>query len=143
MEIRQSLSSHLQNALKSNPDLIYFAGYADDLAVLLVNLPTSLPNLQVLGGDGLYKPNAYPSSARPGFNRVRFTAFAYPDEWSILGYGRATSSLNILLILILQMQIIVQIRMALRVQIMVLFSPMMQRLLCCKVARTYWLHKTL
>jgi ABC-type branched-subunit amino acid transport system substrate-binding protein len=75
----------LQNALKSNPDLIYFAGYADDLAVLLVNFPTSQPNLQVLGGDGLYSPNAYPSSAKPSFNRVRFTAFAYPDMWSILG----------------------------------------------------------
>jgi ABC-type branched-subunit amino acid transport system substrate-binding protein len=81
---RQDLPSHLQNALKSNPDLIYFSGYADDLAVLLINFPTSQPNLQVLGGDGLYTPNAYPPSAKAGFNRVRFTSFAYPDTWSIL-----------------------------------------------------------
>ncbi|HWS82672.1 MAG TPA: hypothetical protein VN207_00265 [Ktedonobacteraceae bacterium] len=84
---RYPLSSHFTGgkALHSNPDLIYFAGYADDLAVLLVNFPASQPNLQVLGGDGLYEPSAYPSSAKPSFNHVHFTAFAYPDEWSILG----------------------------------------------------------
>jgi predicted HTH transcriptional regulator/ABC-type branched-subunit amino acid transport system substrate-binding protein len=82
---KASLPALLQSALNSNPDLIYFAGYADDLAVLLVNFPTSQPNLQVLGGDGLYEPSAYPSSAKPGFSRVHFTAFTYPDEWNILG----------------------------------------------------------
>ena len=81
---RQDLSSHLQNALRSNPDLIYFAGYADDLGVLLISLSTSPSNLLVLGGDGLYTPNAYPPSAKASFNRVRFTSFAYPDTWSIL-----------------------------------------------------------
>ena len=30
----------------------------------------------------------YPSSAKPGFSRVHFTAFAYPDEWSILGMNK-------------------------------------------------------
>src|SRR5262249_15914763 len=82
---KNDLPSHLQNALKSNPDLIYFSGYADDLAVLLVNFPASQPDLQVLGGDGLYTPNAYSSTAKLNFSRVRSTAFAYPDEWSILG----------------------------------------------------------
>jgi ABC-type branched-subunit amino acid transport system substrate-binding protein len=70
--------------LQFEPDLIYFSGYADDLAVLLVDLPPSLPDLQVLGGATLYAPNGYPSSARPGFSRLHFTAFAYPDEWGIL-----------------------------------------------------------
>jgi len=84
---RSSLPAHLQSALNSNPDLIYFSGYADDLSVLLVNLPTSLPNLQVMGGDALYELEGYPSSARAGFTRLHFTAFAYPDEWSILGMG--------------------------------------------------------
>jgi ABC-type branched-subunit amino acid transport system substrate-binding protein len=74
--------------LKSHPDLIYFAGYADDVAVLLVNLPTLQPNLQVLGGDGFYLPSAYPSSAKPGFSHLSFTAFAYPDEWDILGLDK-------------------------------------------------------
>src|SRR6266567_2934936 len=29
--------------------------------------------------------SGYPSSARVGFNRLHFTAFAYPDEWEIAG----------------------------------------------------------
>lgn len=75
----------LQKALNSNPDLIYFACYPDDLAVLLLNFPSSYPNLQVLGGDALYELGGYPSSAGPSLSRLRFTAFAYPDEWSIVG----------------------------------------------------------
>ena len=82
---RAALPTLLQKALNANPDLIYFAGYVDDLTVLLVDLGTSHPNLQVLGGDALYMPTGYPLSAKVGFNRLRFTAFAYPDEWGILG----------------------------------------------------------
>jgi serine/threonine protein kinase/ABC-type branched-subunit amino acid transport system substrate-binding protein len=82
---RAGLPTLLQKALNSNPDLIYFAGYSNDLAVLLVDLGTSQPNLQVLGGDALYVPNGYPTSARVGFNRLRFTSFAFFDEWGILG----------------------------------------------------------
>lgn len=82
------LPINLQNALKAKPDLIYFAGYIDDLAVLLVNLPTSLPNLQVLGGDALYSPSGYPLSVRPSFSRLRFTSFAYFGEWDILGMNK-------------------------------------------------------
>jgi eukaryotic-like serine/threonine-protein kinase len=81
---RASLTALLQKALNAKPDLIYFAGYADDLTVLLLNLGTSQPNLQVLGGDALYA-NDYPASAKVGFSRLRFTMFAYPDEWSIQG----------------------------------------------------------
>ncbi len=74
----------LQDAESKNPDLIYFSGYAADVSVLLTNLPTSGPNanLQILGGDALYELG-YPSSARAGFNHLRFTAFAYPDEWDV------------------------------------------------------------
>jgi len=80
------LPSLLTDAEKHNPDLIYFSGYASDVAVLLTNLPTSgqFANLQILGGDALYELGAYPSSARAGFNRLRFTSFAYPDEWDVL-----------------------------------------------------------
>jgi serine/threonine protein kinase/ABC-type branched-subunit amino acid transport system substrate-binding protein len=85
---RAGLPSLLQKALNANPDLIYFAGYPEDLAVLLVDLGTSQPNLQVLGGDALYAPNGYPPSARVGFNRLRFTAFAFFDEWDILGLDK-------------------------------------------------------
>ena len=73
----------LQKALNANPDLIYFAGYANDLDVLLRNFPSSQPNLQVLGGDSYYQLGAY-SPSTP-LSHLRFTAFAYPDEWRILG----------------------------------------------------------
>jgi eukaryotic-like serine/threonine-protein kinase len=77
----------LQDALSHNPDLIYFSGYANDISVLLANLPTSgsFANLQILGGDALYELGGYSSSARAGFNRLHFTSFAYPDEWDIAG----------------------------------------------------------
>jgi eukaryotic-like serine/threonine-protein kinase len=81
-----NLGSLLQDALKHNPDVVYFSGYAADVSTLLVNLPSG--NLPVLGGDALYELSGYTSSSRAnGFSHLRFTAFAYPDEWGILGYG--------------------------------------------------------
>ncbi len=79
----------LQDALKHSPNLIYFAGYAEDISTLLSNLPAnSTPSdLPVMGGDALYSLSGYQSSARAGgFSHLRFTTFAYPDEWDILGY---------------------------------------------------------
>ena len=84
---KAALPALLQKALLSNPDLIYFAGYADDMSVLLTNLGTSYPQLKLMGGDTLYELKGYPWSARAGFTRLNFTAFAYPDEWDILGLG--------------------------------------------------------
>ncbi len=80
-----TLPSALQDALKNNPDLIYFSGYANDISTLLSNpLPGDLP---VLGGDALYELGGYSSSAHAsGFTHLHFTAFAYPDEWNVLGY---------------------------------------------------------
>lgn len=84
-----TLPTLLGNALNQTaaPDLIYFAGYSTDVSTILTNLPsyTQFPNLKVMGGDALYSLSGYPSSARAGFNRLRFTAFAYPDQWSVLG----------------------------------------------------------
>ena len=79
------LPSLLQDALSHTPDLIYFSGYSTDISVLLTNLPTTGPyaNLQILGGDALYEVNGYSTSAHVNFTRLRFTAFAYPDEWDI------------------------------------------------------------
>lgn len=84
----QSVSTALQQAIKQvpGPDLIYFAGYSNDVSVILSDLPQD-SKVQVLGGDALYNLGGYPQSARAGFNRLRFTAFAYPDEWSVLGYN--------------------------------------------------------
>ena len=80
-----NLPSKLQDALTKNPDLIYFSGHASDLSTLLSNpLP---PNLPILGGDGLSDLGQYSQSARANFSHLHFTAFAYPDEWGILGYG--------------------------------------------------------
>ncbi len=76
----------LNDAEKSNPNLIYFSGYAADASVLLTDLPTSGPfaNLQVMGGDALYELGGYQSSSHAAGVRMRFTTFAYPDEWGIL-----------------------------------------------------------
>ena len=81
-----SISTALQNALSHTPapDLIYFAGYSDDVSTLLKDLPTNNP-IAVLGGDALYNLGGYPAGT-PGLTRLHFTAFAYPDEWQILGY---------------------------------------------------------
>jgi serine/threonine protein kinase len=85
----QSVSNALQQALGQSPapDLLYFAGYSNDVSVILEQLPsnTNFPHLQVLGGDALYSLGGYPQSARAGFTRLHFTAFAYPDEWGVLG----------------------------------------------------------
>jgi ABC-type branched-subunit amino acid transport system substrate-binding protein len=75
----------LQDALGANPDLLYFSGYSGDMGVLLTDLGTSNPGVQVMGGDGLYQLQGYPPSARAAFSRLHFTAFAYPDEWTALG----------------------------------------------------------
>ena len=84
-----TVSSGLQDALTHNPDLIYFAGFSNDVSVLLTDLPTSgkFATLKVMGGDGLYELGGYPPSARSGFGRLHFTAFAYPDEWGAQGLG--------------------------------------------------------
>jgi ABC-type branched-subunit amino acid transport system substrate-binding protein len=76
----------LSDAESHNPDLIYFSGYASDASVLLSDLPTSGPfaNLRVMGGDALYELGGYQSSAHVNAGRMRFTFFAYPDEWQIL-----------------------------------------------------------
>jgi serine/threonine protein kinase len=84
----QSISTGLQQLTSgAAPDLIYFAGYAVDINTILAEVPTSqtLSNTKILGGDALYELGGYDQRGRAGFNRLHFTAFAYPDEWSILG----------------------------------------------------------
>jgi len=81
-----TLPTAVNDALAQNPDMFYFSGYADDVSTLLSNLPVS-NNIPVMGGDALYELGGYQSTARANFTHLRFTAFAYPDEWDILGYG--------------------------------------------------------
>ncbi len=79
-----NFSTLLQDALKYNPGIIYFSGYAADISTLLTNLPAG-NSISVMGGDALYELNGYQSSASAGFTHLRFTAFAYPDQWDVLG----------------------------------------------------------
>ncbi|GCE05359.1 protein kinase domain-containing protein [Dictyobacter aurantiacus] len=75
--------------LQTDPGLIYFAGYSNDVATLLGELPKhpALAKTQILGGDALYELAGYPSSVKGELHRMHFTAFAYPDEWDILKQG--------------------------------------------------------
>ncbi len=84
---RGQLGQLVTDALSHNPDLIYFSGYADDVSVLLTNLPSG--NIMVMGGDALYELGGYQTSSRANFNRLRFTAFSYPDEWQALGLANS------------------------------------------------------
>ena len=79
----------LNDAETHNPDLIYFSGYASDASVLLTDLPTSgqFASLRVMGGDALYELGGYQSSSHAAGDRMRFTTFAYPDEWKALCGG--------------------------------------------------------
>ncbi len=79
----------LNDAETHNPDLIYFSGYASDASVLLTDLPTSgqFATLRVMGGDALYELGGYQSSSHAAGDRMRFTTFAYPDEWKALCGG--------------------------------------------------------
>ncbi len=80
-----SISSRIADALSHHPDIIYFSGYATDVDTLISNpLSGTIP---VMGGDALYELGGYPhSGGHASFTRLHFTTFAYPDEWSVLGY---------------------------------------------------------
>ncbi len=83
----QSITAALQKVGQGTaPDLIYFSGYSSDMNTVLSELPkyTSLTNTKLLGGDALYG-GGYDQRGQASFNRLHFTAFAYPDEWSVLG----------------------------------------------------------
>jgi serine/threonine protein kinase len=81
-----TIQSAVQDALQKKPDLIYFAGYSDDVSSLLsaLNQANAPASLNVLGGDALYILSGYQGVS---LSRLRFTAFAYPDEWDVQGLG--------------------------------------------------------
>lgn len=93
----------INDALKSNADIIFMAGFDTDAVRLAHALgdasranPTStyLANLKILGGDGLDTglilgqgngPDAAIAKDFPqDMRRLNFSAFAHPDEWSFL-----------------------------------------------------------
>ncbi len=81
-----NFSQLLSDAATHNPNLIYFAGYANDASQLLKDLPTSGPlaTIPIMGGDALYEVGGYGNSLRGTASRLNFTTFAYPDEWRFL-----------------------------------------------------------
>ncbi|GER88335.1 hypothetical protein KDW_24970 [Dictyobacter vulcani] len=78
---QNSIAKAIRDTLTQKVDMIYFSGYATDVSTVLSNLPPG--NLPIMGGDALYQLGGYQSSARANFNRLRFTSFAYPDEWDV------------------------------------------------------------
>ena len=81
----KSLSKSLGSALQFNPDLIYFAGYPNDLSVLLNDsrlTSRQKSHLHVMGGSALYILGGYTTRT---YKQLYFTAPAYPDEWGYLG----------------------------------------------------------
>jgi len=85
-----TLPQRLNDAATHSPNLIYFAGYANDASVLLTDLPSSgLATVPIMGGDALYEIGGYGSSFHAGSSNLNFTSFAYPDEWKFLcGQGQ-------------------------------------------------------
>jgi len=71
------------DGLEASIGLIYFSGDAGDARILINRLLKTgkHANIRVLGGDALYQTGQYATS---GYSHLNFTAFAYPDEWSIL-----------------------------------------------------------
>jgi eukaryotic-like serine/threonine-protein kinase len=84
-----TIAQAIQDALTKKFDAIYFSGYAGDISTLLANLPLN-STLPVMGGDALYELGGYQRSVSAQFTHLHFTAFAYPDEWSVLGHSAQT-----------------------------------------------------
>jgi len=84
---KKSVTTALQEAMSQNPkpDLFYFAGYPNDVSVILED--TASAKVPVLGGDALYNLGGYTKASTTGFSRLHFTEFAYPDEWDVLKLG--------------------------------------------------------
>lgn len=78
-----SLNAPLKNILAQNPpvDMIFLAGYADDLNNLKSQLGPNASSLPIMGGDAFYELGSY--TAR-NYSNFYFTAFNYPDTWNLL-----------------------------------------------------------
>nr|MDQ2888857.1 ABC transporter substrate-binding protein [Chloroflexota bacterium] len=80
---KSSLSDIALEAISDNADLIYFAGPPADASTLLASMHGISQPPEVMGGDIIYQSIHSPASERANFNGLFFTAFAYPDEWSL------------------------------------------------------------
>jgi ABC-type branched-subunit amino acid transport system substrate-binding protein len=72
------LASSVQKALDQHADAIFFAGYADDLNVLISTLfARHHPDIPILGGDGLYNIYGYVNTSSA---QVFSTVYSSPWE---------------------------------------------------------------
>lgn len=77
-----SLDLAVQSAFAQNsPDLIFLAGYSNDLNNLKNELARKQSTIPVMGGDASYKLGDFGSG---NYSNFYFTAFTYPDAWDIL-----------------------------------------------------------
>ncbi len=80
---KSSLSGIALEAISDNADLIYFAGPPADASTLLASMHSIGQPPAVMGGDIIYQSIHSPTSDRANFNGLLFSAFAYPDQWSL------------------------------------------------------------
>lgn len=80
---KSSLSDIALEAVSDNADLIYFAGPPADASTLLASMHGISQPPEVMGGDIIYQSIHSPASDRANFNGLLFSAFSYPDEWSL------------------------------------------------------------
>ena len=76
------------HACSFNPDLIYFTGRTDYMIRLLNSMnPCGDNSVRLMGGDELYQLITPPNSGYPAYayNRLYFTAFAFPTMWEDAG----------------------------------------------------------
>ncbi len=72
------LLNAVKDALRSHPDLIYFAGYARDASTLLLYLDSQHSATLLMGGDALFIPGDYtPAAKNSNFHNFYFTSFTY------------------------------------------------------------------
>ena len=78
-----SLDAPLNNlSSQSSPvDMLYLAGYADDLSNLKAKLEANNLSFPIMGGDAFYEFGGY---GKGDYSNFYFTAFTYPDIWTIL-----------------------------------------------------------
>lgn len=63
-------------------DMIFIAGYADDLNSLKDKLGSNVNSIPLMGGDASYEFGGY--TTKGNYSNIYFTSFTYPDTWSIV-----------------------------------------------------------
>jgi ABC-type branched-subunit amino acid transport system substrate-binding protein len=79
-----SITSAVAHIVHANVDLIFLAGYADDIDHLKTQLAQQNLSIEVMGGDAAYEFGGY---TQGNYRDLYFTAFTYPDVWNILCPG--------------------------------------------------------